>query len=303
MESQQSLDNSLVNVISAGKIKYLWKVVLVVTALILIVLTFADNFVLRDVVCSPFWLFIVIAGMAFFAEYIDSSLGMGYGTTLTPVLLIMGYSPLEIVPAILLSEFISGVTAGVLHHQAKNVDFRHNKQARNILIVMSFCSIAGTIGAVFFALSIPKFYVKLYIGVMILTIGIVITWGQRLFGTFSWKKITAIGVLAAFNKGISGGGYGPLITGGQVMSGVDGKVSISVTSLAEGLVCLVGLILYVVLKGNLYWSLALPLLLGAALSVPAAVITVKYLPGNELRKVIGYVTLFLGTLALLKLVF
>ena len=37
---------------------------------------------------------------AFIAEYFDSSLGMGYGTTLTPVLLFMGYTPMQIVPAV-----------------------------------------------------------------------------------------------------------------------------------------------------------------------------------------------------------
>ena len=44
---------------------------------------------------------------AFIAEYFDSSLGMGYGTTLTPVLLFMGYTPMQIVPAVLLSEMIT----------------------------------------------------------------------------------------------------------------------------------------------------------------------------------------------------
>ena len=35
---------------------------------------------------------------ALFCEYIDSALGMGYGTTLTPLLLLAGFDPLEIVP-------------------------------------------------------------------------------------------------------------------------------------------------------------------------------------------------------------
>jgi len=33
---------------------------------------------------------------------------------------------------------------------------------------------------------------------------------------FSWKKITVLGLIASFNKGISGGGYGPVVTGGQL---------------------------------------------------------------------------------------
>ena len=67
---------------------------------------------------------IVIIIIAFLAEYMDSTLGMGYGTTLTPVLIIMGYQPMEIVPAILLSELITGLLAGFTHHMVGNVDFR-----------------------------------------------------------------------------------------------------------------------------------------------------------------------------------
>ena len=41
--------------------------------------------------------------VALFCEYVDSSLGMGYGSTLTPLLLLAGFSPLQIVPCVLLS--------------------------------------------------------------------------------------------------------------------------------------------------------------------------------------------------------
>ena len=41
---------------------------------------------------------IAIAAVSFAAEYVDSSLGMGYGTTLTPVLLLIGFAPLRWCP-------------------------------------------------------------------------------------------------------------------------------------------------------------------------------------------------------------
>jgi len=65
----------------------------------------------------PFTEGIKIALIAFLAEYVDSSLGMGYGTILTPVLLLMGFKPLEVVPAVLLSEFATGLLAGFTHHK------------------------------------------------------------------------------------------------------------------------------------------------------------------------------------------
>jgi hypothetical protein len=60
--------------------------------------------------------------MAFLAELVDSTLGMGYGTTLTPLMmLIFGLEPLQIVPAVLLSELITGLAAGFSHHSFGNV--------------------------------------------------------------------------------------------------------------------------------------------------------------------------------------
>jgi uncharacterized membrane protein YfcA len=41
--------------------------------------------------------------LAFFLEVVDASIGMGYGTLLTPVLLMIGFDPLQVVPAVLVS--------------------------------------------------------------------------------------------------------------------------------------------------------------------------------------------------------
>ena len=47
-----------------------------------------------------FALTVSIVLLAFMCELIDSSLGMAYGTTLMPLLLVLGYEPTEIVSAV-----------------------------------------------------------------------------------------------------------------------------------------------------------------------------------------------------------
>ncbi|MBU1023712.1 sulfite exporter TauE/SafE family protein, partial [bacterium] len=229
-----------------------WRIFIIVMAVILLFITFAD------VKIESFYgpnLYAMILILAFFAEYVDSSLGMGYGTTLTPILIILGFNPLQIVPCILLSEFISGISAGLLHHHAGNVNLSKGTKAHKSMLILAACSIAGTIVAVILALKLPKMIVQSYIGVMILFIGIFVLYGKRFSGKFSYKKIFALGTIAAFNKGISGGGYGPLVTGGQVLIGVPEKSAIGITSFAEGIVCFVGLILYIAFSGLPYWEL------------------------------------------------
>jgi uncharacterized membrane protein YfcA len=73
-------------------------------------------------------LFVVVALIALLFQYMSVSMGLGYGTALTPVLLIMGFAPLQVVPAVLLSQFVGGVIGGVAHHRVRNInlDFRRD---------------------------------------------------------------------------------------------------------------------------------------------------------------------------------
>lgn len=247
---------------------------------------------------------ILIIVLAFICEYIDSSLGMGYGTTLAPLLLIMGYNPLQIVPAVLLSELITGLTAGFIHHKAKNVNLKAGSKDFKIAMVMAACSILGAIVAVFIALRIPVFYIKLYIGILVFAMGVIILAHLNREFRFSWKKITSLGLLAAFNKGISGGGYGPLVTSGQILSGINSKNAIGITSLAEGLTCLVGVATYLAFTNHtIEWNLAPSLLIGAILSVPFAALTVKKFRAGRLKLIVGIAALILGLFTLGKIIF
>ncbi|MDD5598010.1 MAG: sulfite exporter TauE/SafE family protein [Victivallaceae bacterium] len=281
-------------------LKWVWAGTIIVFAVGLVAITFIKE--LSPTYCfdNYYQLFVILMLLAFFAEYIDSSLGMGYGTTLTPLLIIVGFQPLQVVTALLFSEFISGITAGILHHKADNVDFIRDTKSRKVMLLMASCSIAGTLLAVTVALNLPKFYVRLYIGLMILAIGVFLILKSRTNYLFSWKRITVIGLLAAFNKGISGGGYGPLLTSGQLLSGIKEKNAVAITSMAEGLVCFVAVIIYLLSGTEFDWKLTIPLTLGAFISVPGAVLTVKIIPANFIRGQIAYVTLFLGILMVAK---
>lgn len=250
---------------------------------------------------------IIIILLAFFAEYIDSSLGMGYGTSLTPILLFMGFEPLQIVPAILLSETFTGLLASITHALFGNVSFKlrdtNTKLSLHlkIALLLALCGIIGTVAAVYIAINISSFYLKLYISILTLIIGLYILLNRHKQHIFSFRRILILGLLASFNKGISGGGYGPVITGGQILAGVNGKSAIAITSLAEGLTCLVGFLFY--LNSNVYidFSIAPYLLIGAILSVPLSGLTIKKINDQHLKKFIGYSIVLLGCWCLFNL--
>ncbi len=241
--------------------------------------------------------------LALVCEYVDSTLGMGYGTTLTPILLLAGYGTIQIVPAVLLSEFLTGILAGVFHHGCGNVNLKPGSRPFRVVLVLAACSVVGTLAAVFLAVNVPEWVLKTYIGVLVLSMGIGILLTINKTFAFSWKKVIGLGLVAAFNKGLSGGGYGPLVTGGQIMAGVDGKGAIGITSLAEGLVCIVGVLAYTLTgNGTVDWGLAPSLILGAVLSVPFAALTVKKASMQKMSWAIGIAGTVLGLFTLVKLV-
>jgi len=246
-------------------------------------------------------IFLVMIILAFFCELLDSSLGMGYGTTLTPVLMLFGFAPLAIIPCVLLSELITGITAGLAHHKAGNVNFNRGSIHLKIALVLAVCSIIGATIAVFVAINIPKLWLKTYIGVLVLGMGIIILLTLNKDYKFSWKKIIGLGSIASFNKGMSGGGYGPVVTGGQILSGVNGNNAVGITSLAEGLTCVVGVVVFVASPEIINWSLAPSLIVGALLSVPFSTFIVKKLPTRTLKIIIGALTFILGLVTLIKI--
>jgi hypothetical protein len=238
---------------------------------------------------------------AFICEYFDSSLGMGYGTTLTPLLIIIGFSVPTIIPAVMFSQMVAGFAAGAAHHTLGNVCFSRRSRDCHVMLVLAACSLVGGAVAVAFTSHIPEFYLRLWVGCLILGIGVfLLAIRHHPAAPFSWRRMVGLGLLASFNKGSSGGGYGPLVMGGQILAGVNEKCAVGITALGEALTCLIYLGISTAVHGFPMWRLALPLCAGALLSVPLAAYTVKLMPAQTLRGSIAYVTLFLGTLALVK---
>jgi len=243
----------------------------------------------------------IVGVIAFISEYLDSGLGMGYGTALAPILIIMGYDPLKVVPAILISQLITDIAACFSHQSMANVDFRFRSPDFKIAATLGVISSIGAIIAVVIALKIPKHILTLYIGFLVLAMGILILVTINRPMKFSWRKIMGISLLASFNKGISGGGYGPLVMGGQMLSGVCAKNAVGITAFAEAITCLVGFIIYLIMGKTIDWKLTAMLVICATGAVPVAAFTVKSVPSDRLKRYVGIFITILGLFTLFKL--
>ncbi len=269
-------------------------------------------------------IFILITFSAYIMEIIDAGLGMGYGTVLSPFLIALGYDPLIVVPSILLSQAMGGFIASLFHQKYQNVDFKPAstnitkimQSLKKIGFVESFkkgftkdfkimlsITILGIIATIFgasAAIKIPKSFLTAYIGILVLAIGILLLWGKSFI--FSWKKMMGVGLLASFNKGISGGGFGPVTTGGQVIAGNEHKSSIGCTTLAEAPICIAGFITYLLLKGLPSYDLLIMTCIGAMIGAPIGALLTKKINTTKLKCILGILMIILGALTIINLI-
>lgn len=266
--------------------------------------------------------FILIIFGAIICEFIDSSMGMLYGTILSPVLILVGFEPILVVPAILFSQAMGGFTATIFHHRLKNADFSLKSKNPKLIIKKIlkvgwvetfrrgttidfktfFCitglGIIATIFAAIIAINIPKAILKAYIGILVLVMGILIVSGIKF--KFSWKKILAIGALSALNKGLSGGGFGPVVTAGQIISERDGKSSVGTTTFAEVPICITGFLTYVLIKGISDWKLIFSLSIGAVIGATfGPFFTARFKSDKKLKMILGILVAVLGAAVLI----
>jgi len=239
--------------------------------------------------------------IAFISEYLDSGLGMGYGTALAPILIIMGYEPIKVVPAILVSQLFTDIAACISHHNMRNVDLKIHSKDFKVASLLGLVSAVGVIISVVVAIRIPKWLLTLYIGILVLSMGILILITIKRPMRFSWRKIAGISLLASFNKGISGGGYGPLVMGGQLISGINAKNAVGITAFAEALTCLVGFMVYLISGRAIDWKLTGALVLFATGAVPFAALTVKNVFSDRLKKYVGIFIIILGLMTIFKI--
>jgi uncharacterized membrane protein YfcA len=241
-------------------------------------------------------LFVLCILIGFISQYMDVSVGMGYGTFTAPLLLLLGIPPPVAVSAILLSKTILGLLSGGGHQMAGNVQHK-------ILLPLVLTGIGGTACGVALSIILEVPEVKALIGLIMMMIGFLTLFhvlrGVRM-GAYSENKIRVSGFLAGFTNGVSGGGYGAINTTGLILGGVDPSAAIGSTLLSEAAVALFGMSLYWFLLQGLRWEIIFPLLIGGIVATPIGILTTRNTSSRKLGATVGLTVLFLGALSAIR---
>jgi uncharacterized membrane protein YfcA len=372
---------------------------------------------------------LIITIIALLTEFFDAAFGMGFGTALSSILIILGFQPYYVVPSMLLAQLIAGLTVSVSHILFRNIKLRKKKsnyvyklidaekwryvalfQAKyiekmennqkdkakgkkgnkngeekmksminenkpethsplknsikneierdkdeiekkvnnsptvevdesNIIrektnsfldkiksltkdskttLLLSLIAILGTILAALLSTSFSysenfQLAIDIYISIMILSMGVITLALNNRTMEFSWKRILTLGIIAGFNKGISGGGFGPIMVSAQMVSGRKGKKAIAATLIAETVASVVGVIAYILTHiltslrqtGIISWEflkLAPYIIVGAVIAAPFAAFFTKKIKDTHIKKISGVIMTLLGVFMIIRLI-
>jgi len=233
----------------------------------------------------------VLIVMALIMETVDSSLGMMYGTLLSPILIGQGFEPQVVVPAILISQAIGGISGTVSHHRFENANFRGLTRDTKIVLARIIPGLMVVTVGVFAAVNLPKLWLKTYIGILVIVMSTLCL--SPIKYKFAWWKHYAIGALAAFNKALTGGGFGPVTSTGGIIGGLEAKVSIATTTFAEVCICSASFIVYLFFVG-VDWTFALSLCIGAFIGGIIGPYICSRVSHRGLRKSVGILGIVSG---------
>lgn len=241
---------------------------------------------------------LMLVVLAFLCETLDASMGMGYGTILSPLLVVLGYDVRVVVPAILISQAVGGISASFFHHREGNVDLSLGSKDVEAFFLIAGGGVLASVLAAKVSLGLSKEVVKTYIGCLVVVMGLLVMAKTRF--KFSRCGIVLVGLLSAFNKGLSGGGYGPVVTGGQMIAGNGSRSSVGVTTMAEPPICIVGFLAYLFMGSHIDWWLAGALSVGAVYAGPWAARATASMGEGRLVRVVGLLMVLLGLGTLLR---
>jgi len=193
--------------------------------------------------------------LAAFFEFMDASAGMGFGTALTPLLLMLGFDPKQIVPVVMIQQAAAGLVGAFLHREFENVEWKFKPMSATIklalIIVVSgaLFNVLAIVG-VYKIFQVDKVWIKLYVAFLLLMMGGVSLFQSRKERPYRPRKMVLWASLAGFNKGVGGGGYGPVVTIGGLLAGVPVKSMLAVTAISEGTVSTISLITWLIMLSS-----------------------------------------------------
>ena len=243
-----------------------------------------------------------MAIVGFAAQYIDGSLGMGYGVSLASFLLVIGFFPALASASIHLAEIFTTAVSALSHIKFGNV-----RKDIVLPLLIPGC-IGGGLGAYFIA-SIPGQLTKPWIAGILLILGIIIL--IRFLTKkikpedkpISRKFLIPLAAIAGFCDASAGGGWGPIATPSIILTNKSEprKVVGSVDTTEFFVTLVISTVFIITLGLEIYnWILVSGFIIGGIIAAPLAAWTVRKIAARLLGVLVGIILILINLKTILK---
>lgn len=247
---------------------------------------------------------IILALVGLLAQFVDGSLGMGYGVTSASLLIAAGVAPAMASATVHLAQVGTTLASGIAHQRFGNVDWR----------IVSLLAVPGGVGAfagAFFLVSLPADAARPWVGLILFSLGAYVLWrflvlnGARpqFNGKLSATFLAPLGLVAGTLDSVGGGGWGPVGTTSLLSTGkLEPRKVIGSVSAAEFVVATsasAGFLIALGMSGiNFAWVLAL--LGGGIIAAPLAAWVVRHITPRILGVAAGGLILVTNSKTMLE---
>ena len=121
----------------------------------------------RSMFNITFLIGILLAGFA--AQFIDGTLGMGYGVSSTSLLVAIGLAPAIASASVHTAEIATTLVSGIAHHQLGNVK-------RDLVLSLAIPGVIGGVLGAYFLSSVPSKTIKPWVAGILLAMGCLIVY-------------------------------------------------------------------------------------------------------------------------------
>jgi uncharacterized protein len=227
------------------------------------------------------------------AQFVDGTLGMGFGITSATLLTVLGYSAVAASAGTHAAKVGTTFVSGVSHFRAGNVDKR-------VLVVVGVPGAFGAfVGAVILT-NIAMDGARVWMAVILLLMGVTIVlrfgFGRSLFPQINTRtrNLWPVGLIGGFVDATGGGGWGPVATPSlMTLTKHEPHRVVGTVNAAEFLVAVAASMGFLVGAGDagIPWLPVLGLVAGGAITAPFAARMARRAPREMLGVFVGAMVL------------
>lgn len=241
--------------------------------------------------------------IGFIAQFVDGSLGMGYGVSSTSFLLGIGLLPAIASASVHTAEVFTTLVSGIAHWRIGNVEPR-------LVLSLAVPGVFGGVLGAYFLSSIPGKTIKPFVALILLVMGVIILYrflrkkdfSVAVQGKESSLELIGLGFVAAFMDAVGGGGWGPIATPSLILKGNHHpRKVVGSVNCVEFIVTLAECLTFIFVLGieKFRWDIVIALLVGGVIAAPIAAVSCKKLHPKTLGVMIGGLLILLNSRTLI----